>query len=81
MTPEQHAELMRALGRIEGKIDIHLTEDATTHIRHDNAINAAHRRIDDHDKFRARVKGGTAVVGVIAAVVSTAVMALPNWLK
>ncbi len=78
-TPEdRHAAVMLMLGRIEQKIDSHLAEDTLIHASHQASLHAAHKRIDEHDRFRARVKGGTAVLGAVAAIVSTAVMALPK---
>lgn len=80
MSPEdRHADLMLMLGRIEQKIDSHLAADDLVHAAHTASLHAAHKRIDEHDKFRARVKGGTAVLGALAAVVSTAVLAFPKY--
>lgn len=77
---EQHAAIMLALGRIEQKIDSHLTEDTAVHKAHADAIAASHLRINRHDRYFARMKGGAAVIGGLAAIVSTAVLALPHFL-
>ena len=71
MTPEQTDHVIGSLGRIEAT----LVAVKETNERHEQAINASHRRIDDHDKSRARMRGGMTVIGglftaLIALVVS-----------
>ena len=61
MTPEQSVEVIKTLSRIEQTcVNIKETND-----RHERAINANHRRTDEHDKKFARMKGGMSVLAIL----------------
>lgn len=61
----EHSQIMQALGRIEQKIDSHLVEDKEVHHRQDDAISTLYSKANEHDRFRARVKGASAAGGAI----------------
>jgi len=61
MTPKQTAEVISTLARIE-QTCVHIRE---TNNRQEAAINAAHRRVDGHDKKFARMRGGLSVLATL----------------
>jgi hypothetical protein len=71
MTPENEQRLFTTLGRIEQKIDSHLTEDADVHQRHDRAINDTIGRVTTVEKTQARHRGiAMGITGVFASVLA-----------
>lgn len=68
----RHAEVMRALGNLEGKLDAHIKSQADTVTRHEAAISTLYSKTNDHDRRFARLRGAATVLGAIGGLITAA---------
>ena len=78
MTPEQTERLFSTLGRIEQKIDSHLTDDDAVHARQDRELSELETRVVGTERAITRAKGWGAGVGTVMMGL-LALLGLDTW--